>query len=227
LDKEVGDSTALKPVLADFRATHPAFRYGIFAADSAFDSYDNYTFLLKECGFSKTVIPVNPRGGLPAPDVNFNESGRPLCPRDGTPFYFHGINRGAHRSTRFKYICPKSRITKLADGRSSWLCQCDSPCGGSAYGRCVYTYPDKNLRLYPGLPRDSEEFTQIYNRRASVERSINTLKDTLGIQGRKTSNVLTTKADLFLAGIVQLLCVLLAHKLHDVKLARRPRRLIA
>ena len=49
----------------------------------------------------------------------------------------------------------------------------------------------------------------------------------LGISNRKTSNVLTTKADLFLAGIVQLLCVLLAHKLHDLKLARRPRKLIA
>ena len=49
----------------------------------------------------------------------------------------------------------------------------------------------------------------------------------LCISNRKTSNVLTTKADLFLAGIVQLLCVLLAHKLHDLKLARRPRKLIA
>lgn len=57
--------------------------------------------------------------------------------------------------------------------------------------------------------------------------SINSLKDTLGISNRKTSNVLTTKADLFLAGIVQLLCVLLAYKLHNMKLARCPRKLIA
>jgi hypothetical protein len=90
-----------------------------------------------------------------------------------------------------------------------------------------FTHPAKNLRLYPGIPRDSEEFANIYTRQTCVERSINTLKDTLDLQNRKTSNVLTTKADLFLAGIVQLLCVLLAYKLHDVKLARRPRRLIA
>ena len=70
-------------------------------------------------------------------------------------------------------------------------------------------------------------FAQIYNRRTCVERSINALKDTLGISNRKTSNVLTTKADLFLAGIVQLLCVLLAYKLHNLKLARCPRKLIA
>jgi len=180
LDKEIGDSTSLMPVLTDFRAAHPTLHYSTFSADSAFDSYDNYRFLIKECKFSKVVIPINPRGGLPAPDLNFNEAGRPLCPIDGTPFYFHGVNRGAYRSTRFKYICPKSRITKLADGRSSWRCLCNDPCSSSPYGRCVYTYPDKNLRLYPGLPRDSEEFEQIYNRRTAVERSINSLKDTLG-----------------------------------------------
>lgn len=227
LDKEIGDSTALVPVLLDFRAAHPNLKYSVFSADAAFDSYDNFSFLIKDYGFRKAVIPINPRGGLPTADVNFNDYGRPLCPKDRTPFYFHGRNQGSRRSMRFKYICPKSRITKRADGSSSWVCKCDTPCSESPYGRCVYTYPDKNLRLYPGLPRDSEEFAQIYNLRTGVERSINTLKDTLGLSNRKTSNVLTTKADLFLSGIVQLLCVLLAKKLPNPILARRPRKLIA
>jgi G:T-mismatch repair DNA endonuclease (very short patch repair protein) len=77
------------------------------------------------------------------------------------------------------------------------------------------------------LARKSDEFAKIYNHRTAVERSINSLKDMLGVSNRKTSNVLTTKADLFLAGIVQPVCVVLAHKLHDVKLARSPRKLIA
>ena len=38
------------------------------------------------------------------------------------------------------------------------------------------------------------------------------------------THVAATKVGLFLAGIVQLLCVLLADKLHDAKLARMPRR---
>jgi len=46
IDKEVGDSTALKPVMLDFKKEHPTFQYGIFAADSAFDSFANYIFLL-------------------------------------------------------------------------------------------------------------------------------------------------------------------------------------
>lgn len=221
LDKEVGDSTSLKPVLLDFRKAHPSFTYGTFTADAAFDSYDNYAFLMNDCKFRRVVIPMNPRTGLPKLD-GFNEHGAPLCPKDKTPMIYVGNSGGHKRSPRLKWVCHKS-----APATKSKQCSCDNPCTTAPYGKCVYTYPHKNLRLYPGISRDSEEFSTIYNRRASVERSINSLKDTLGIANRKTSNVLTTKADLFLAGIVQLLCVLLADKLHDVKLARRPRRLIA
>ena len=226
VDKEIGDSTTLKPVLLDFRAAHPHLRYGTFSSDAAFDAYDNYTFLLKEYNFTKAIIPINPRRGAPVSCIGFNENGTPLCPKDGIPFIFDSKYNIKGRAPRFKYVCPKTRWVATARGHSR-RCFCDSPCSGSLCGRCVYVHPDKNLRLYPGISRDSEEFVKLYSNRASVERSINALKDTLGIANRKTSNVLTTKADLFLAGIVQLLCVLLAHKLHDVKLARRPRRLIA
>jgi hypothetical protein len=223
IDKEIGDSTALKPVLNDFCAAHPGFRYGTFSADAAFDSYSNFAFLLKECGFEKAVIPFKRK---PAMDIGFNEFGTPLCPKDATPFVFDSKYHVKNRALRFKYVCPKTRWVATTRGHSR-RCYCTEPCSPSPCGRCVYVCPDKDLRLYPGLLRDSEEFSQIYNRRTAVERSINSLKDTLGIQNRKTSNALTTKADIFLAGIVQLLCVLLADKLHDFKLARRPRRLIA
>lgn len=222
IDKEIGDSTALKPVLLDFKKEHPAFAYGTFVGDSAFDGYDNYTFLLGEYGFSKAIIPINPRGGSPAAPVGFNENGTPLCPKDATPFAFHGLCGGSHRSERLKFVCPGShRIGTTMVNR------CETPCTASAFARCVYVYPHKNYRLYPGISRDDPLFETVYKNRAAVERSIYSLKDTLGLANRKTSNVLTTKADLFLAGIVQLLCVLLAHKLHDTKLARRPRMLVA
>jgi len=226
IDKEIGDSTSLKPVLRDFRNAHPGLRYGTFSGDAAFDSYDNYSFLLRDYGFHRAVIPMNPRNSATSDAKEFNENGTPLCPVDGTPFIFHSKSGGKHRSLRLKYICPKTRIIQTEKGTTR-RCICETPCSTSKYGQCVYVYPEKNLRLYPGLSRDSEDFAKIYNRRTAVERSINSLKDTLGIANRKTSNVLTTKADLFLAGIVQLLCVLLADKLHDVTLARRPRRLIA
>lgn len=227
IDKEIGDSTSLKPVLLDFKKAHPTFHYNVFSADSAFDSYDNFAFLLKNYGFQKAIVPLNPRRALPAADVGFNENGTPLCPADGTPLKPCGHANEKHRSPRLKFICPKSKIVKPHAGGRTYRCQCETPCSSSKYGRCIYVPLSKNLRLYPGISRDDPSFALIYNRRTCVERSINSLKDTLGISNRKTSNVLTTKADLFLAGIVQLLCVLLAYKLHNMKLARCPRKLIA
>lgn len=227
IDKEIGDSTSLKPVLLDFKAIHPNAHYSVFSADSAFDSYENFSFLLNDYDFQKAVVPLNPRRGLPAADVDFNENGTPLCPADSTPLKPCGHANEPRRSPHLKFICPKSKLVRLSDGKHSFRCQCETLCSSSKYGRCVYVPLNKNLRLYPGISRDDPAFAQIYSRRTCVERSICSLEDTLGISNRKTSNVLTTKADLFLAGIVQLLCVLLAYKLHDLKLARRPRKLIA
>lgn len=221
IDKEVGDSTALKPVLMDFRAAHPTFRYGTFAGDAAFDSYDNYAFLLKEYGFDKALIPINPRNSSPHDNENFNESGTPLCPRTGEPFKAKGVCAGKHRSKRLKFVCPGSK--KSGNTRR---CICESPCTPSKYGKCVYVYPDKNLRLYPGISRDDPDFFVLYKHRTAVERTISSFKQSFCLQSRKTSNTLTTKADLFLAGISQLLCVLLAAKIHRPQLARRPRLLL-
>ena len=227
VDKEIGDSTALRPVLSDFRAAHPNLHYRTFSGDAAFDSYDNFTFLLGKYGFDKAVIPMNPRNSATSGNGKFNENGTPLCPRDGTPLRLLGKSGGKKRSLRLKYICPRTNAHQLPSGGVTWQSFCQTPCSDSICGKCVYVYPDKNLRLYPGISRDDPAFDTFLKKRTAVERSINTLKVTLGIQGRKTSNALTTKADLFLAGVVQLLCVLLAAKLHDVKLARSPRRLIA
>jgi len=227
IDKEIGDSIALKPVFQDFHKAHPTLCYGTFTGDTAFDSYDNYSFLLREYRFNRAIIPMNPRNSATSNAKDFNENGTPLCSLDGAPFLFHSKSGGKKRSLRLKYVCPKTQLLSLPSGGTTRRCYCENPCTDKIYGKCVYIYPEKNLRLYPGVSRDDPVFEAILKQRAAVERSINTLKDTLGIARRKTSNVLTTKADLFLAGIVQLLCVLLAHKLHDAKLARRPRRLIA
>ena len=227
IDKEIGDSTALRPVLQDFRAAHPNLHYGIFAGDAAFDSYDNYSFLLTEYGFKRAIVPINPRNGTPCGEAGFNENGTPVCPATQLPFQPKGSANEKHRSLRLKFLCPKSRMRKAENGRYTYVCQCKSPCTSSKYGRCVYVYQNQNLRLYPGISRDDPNFDALYKCRAAVERSISQLKESLCLQGRKTSNVITTKADLFLAGITQLVCVLLAGSLNDHAIARRPRFLLA
>ena len=115
------------------------------------------------------------------------------------------------------------RIPKTGTRR----CICDKPCTDSSYGKCVYTYPDKNFRLYPGIPRDTEHWKHIYSNRVTVERTINLLKDTFALADNKSYSVITLKADLFLSGIVQLIGVILADKLNKHHLFKSIRKLLA
>jgi len=226
LDKELGDARALLPVLRDFQTAHPSLAYSTFMGDSSFDSYDLYSALLDEHRFSRAIIPINPRNSTGAATVGFNESGIPLCPNDKAPMRYHSVCGGKNRSKRIKFICPKSTWIKTPNG-ISWRCRCDAPCSPSIFGRSVYIYPDADKRLYPGILRDTPEWDALYAQRVTAERSIGAFKAVLGLDNRKTYNTVTAKVDLFLAGIVQLLCVVLADKLHDLKLVRRVRKLVA
>jgi transposase len=221
-DKETGDSTALIPVLDSFRLLHPQLKFNTFLGDSAFDSYDNYDLLLNALGFDRAVIPINRRNSKPNVSSGFNEVGCPVCPRDGTPFIFAGECRGKHRSRRLKYVCPKS-----AKKGTSRVCTCENPCTDSPYGRCVYVYPHKNLRLHPGIERGSAEWNDLYKCRTAVERDIEILKDVLGVSGRMTFNSDTLKADLFIAAIVQLIGVLISGKIAKPELCLSVRKLFA
>ena len=89
-------------------------------------------------------------------------------------------------------------------------CTCDNPCTNAKFGRTAYTTPSKNLRLYPGTIRGTDEWNKIYKIRCNVEQTINHIKQNMGIAGRKTRDAKTTKADVFLAGIAQLFTVIVA-----------------
>ena len=192
IDKEIGDSTALKPVLSDFFEAHPDLKYHTFLGDSAFDSYDNYSML------------------------------NPVCPLNGEQFICLGKSGGKNRSLRYKWVCPKS----IPDGTTR-KCVCETPCTDSPYGRCVYTYPDKNFRDCPGIPRNTEHWDNIYKHRVLVERTINIFKDSFGLGSIKTRNPKTIKADLYLAGCAQLIGVILAKAIHQDNLYKSVRKIVA
>jgi len=90
----------------------------------------------------------------------------------------------------------------------------------------VYVYPEKNLRLYPGVVRGTQEWDSTYKIRTSVERSINHIKDSFCLGDRKTQNAKTLHADLLLAGISQLITVVLADRIHKPEYFRSAKRLI-
>ena len=221
VDKEIGDSVSLRPVLSDFFEAHPTFSYKTFLGDSSFDKYDHYAMLRDEFHFDRVAVPLNPRNASTA-HTDFDRNGTPVCPIDGTPFTFLGFSGGINRSARFKWVCHKSE----AAGRSR-VCSCGAPCTDSSYGRCVYTYPAKDFRLYPGVPRGTDHWDNLYRHRVLIERTIYLLKDPLGAGFRKSFSSRTAKADLLFAGITQLIGVILAHAINKPHLYKSVRKLVA
>ena len=106
-------------------------------------------------------------------------------------------------------------------------CFCDNPCTSSKCGRMVYIYPEKDLRAYPGTIRGTEKWDDTYKIRTVVERDINHIKDNLCLAGRRTQNERTLHADLILAGITQLITVVLADKINHHEYIRSIKPLIA
>lgn len=91
----------------------------------------------------------------------------------------------------------------------------------------VYIYPEKDLRAYPGTLRGTEEWDNTYKIRTVVEQNIHHSKENLCLAGRHTQNEKTLHADLILAGITQLITVVLADKIHQHKYIRSLKPLIA
>jgi hypothetical protein len=222
-DKSIGDSTSLKPVLEDYFNLHN-HHYSTFIADSAFDNYQTYPFLIKDFSFDKAVIPLNSRNtksDMLQPE--YNENGWPLCPKDSSlPMKPNGWCRGKNRSPRFKFVCPK---TNHKGGKRN--CYCEDPCTDSSYGRVTYTYPDQDLRTYPGIIRNTDDWIDLYKKRGVVEQTINYFKDAMVTGNLKTQNLKSIKADVFLAGITQLLTLILADKMDKPENIRSLRSLIA
>ena len=223
LDKEIADSVSLKPILSDYFETHPNFSHKTFLGDSSFDKYDIYSMLKKDFHFERMAIPLNLRNSKNSHD-DFDEYGTPICPIDKTPFTYLGESGGKNRSKRFKWVCHKSETVK---GTSKRICTCQNPCTDSSYGRCVYTYPDKELRLYPGIPRNTEHWDNLYRHRTLVERSIYLLKQPLGGDCRKSFSSRTAKADIFIAGIVHLIGVVLAKAINKLENFKSLRKIVS
>ena len=222
-DKTIGDSSALKPVIKDFFTLHPHFQPHTFLGDSAFDTIETYSFLNNDCHFKKVIIPYNPRNESTLKKVGYNEYGYPLCPDNSSlPMKFLGLCHEQGRADRYKWGCPKVHMVK-----GQWVCDCENPCSTAEKGRTTYTYDSLEFRMFPGLQRDSEEWSGLYKIRSVVEQAINHFKVNMCVAGRKSRNVLTTKADVFLAGIASLFTVVLAWRMNKPQYMRSLKPLIA
>lgn len=234
-DKSVHDARLLIPTLTDFFKKHPVINPKTFLGDAAFDSAVLYKELLtgdtfgKDRHFSKVYIPLNSRSELKHPDYTLNADGIPCCPHDETlAMKSEGTSKRKNGLVRYKFICPKIKYKKSpTTGKYIRVCHCDNPCTTSTCGRMVYIYPEKDLRAYPGTLRGTEEWDNTYKIRTAVERDINHIKENLCLAGRRTQNKKTLHADLILAGITQLVTVVLADKIQHHEYIRSLKPLIA
>ena len=229
-DKSLADSKALIPVLKDFFQKHPLINPKAFLGDAAFDSIEIYKYLLQETSIEKAYIPLNGRISLPKADCPLNENGIPCCPKNPSlPMKREGSRSHLRCGLpSMKFVCPKmkwewDKLTK----KSKRVCHCEDPCTESSCGRMFYLYPEKNLRAYPGTLRGTQEWDSTYKIRVNVEKSINHFKDSFCVAGRKTQNEKTLHADLLLAGIAQLVTVMVADKIHKYQYIRSLKPLIA
>ena len=239
-DKSVGDARLLLPLLKDFFRKHPLINPKTFLGDAAFDSIEIYKALLSGdtfgcCPdgtpriFEKAYIPLRSGIKLTNPDYTVNENGVPCCPHDPSlPMKTEGNTSHLRCGLKtFKFVCPKMSWDKCEDGKYRRVCHCENPCTDSKCGRMVYLYPEKDLRRCPGVVRGTEEWESTYKIRASVVRSNGLLVASYCLGGRKTQNAKTRHADLLLAGITQLITVVVADRVHKPEFFRSLKRLIA
>lgn len=227
-DKSLHDAKAVIPVLKDFFNKHPLINPNIFVGDAAFDSGLIYKSLLQDLKFSKAYIPLNSRSKLNNEECTINEDGIPCCPHDSSLTMKHdGSCKRKNGLIRYKFSCPKVKFVKQQNNKYKRQCYCENPCTSSSCGRMFYIYPEKNLRTYPGTIRGTSEWEETYKIRSVVEQSINHFKESFCIAGRKTQNEKTLHADLLLAGITQLITVVLADKIHKHQYIRSLKPLIA
>ena len=229
-DKSLADSKALIPVLKDFFQKHPLINPKTFLGDAAFDSVEIYKYLLEDTSIEKAYIPLNGRMALPEADCPLNENGIPCCPKDASlPMKREGSKSHLRCGLpTMKFVCPKMKwVYDKETRKSKRVCHCENPCTESSCGRMFYIYPEKNLRAYPGTTRGTDEWNSTYKIRVTVEKSINHFKDSFCVAGRKTQNEKTLHADLLLAGITQLITVLVADKIHKHQYIRSLKPLIA
>lgn len=160
LDARRHDSVSGIVSLAEFRAINPEFIISNLCFDSANDNYPTYN-LCREWDIAP-FIDLNSNRGRPASipgEITIDTDGTPLC-QAGRRMVYWGT---CHGRSRVKWRCPQ------ACGKED-NCSYKDSCSPSAYGRCVYTKPDWDIRLYPPVARGTTEYKKIYNNRTGSER---------------------------------------------------------
>ncbi len=208
--KDSFDAKSLIPALETHFQLHPHLSYKYFLGDAGFDADDNYAYLHKRN--IMPIISLNTRHSKGLPQPGFNDIGIPLCPNDSSlPMVYDGMCREKGRADRMKYLCPKSKKTKI-NGKTEYVLSCENPCTPSKCGRTKNLTIHHNYRFNASMPRDSIKWQKLYKLRTICERSICQIKNFVQIKASKVRNTVSLKSDILLACISQLIAFILIFK---------------
>ena len=87
--------------------------------------------------------------------------------------------------------------------------RCVTPCSDAIHGRKVNIAIDEEYRFNTSLPQNTEKWQNLYKTRTVCERAIGQLKDYLNINSSQIRNTVSLKSTILLAGITQLIGVLI------------------
>jgi transposase len=189
------DCPQAKPLLKGAKKKHPEVKIDTSALDSAYDSHENYRFIIQEIK-AAPIIALNPRGGVDALTSNSLS-----LAKDGSYTCFAGhkvIYWGKEeKRSRLKFRCP------AAIGK----CEClfRSTCSLSPYGRTFYLNPERDYRLIGPIPRGTALWQKKYDRRTSVERAYSEEKGSHHLADPKVRGLAKVKIHVYLALCAQVI----------------------
>jgi len=145
----------------------PAFKLHKFLADGAMDTYAIYQMLLG-LGIQPFIpLPINTK--FPTledyPEIQrFDAKGYPICQAN------HYWNHWGYEAKKMRHKFRCIFISRGLQCPDHLAClQCNSK--KSAYGPSFYLKTNDDIRLFPPVPRNSDQFKQIFKRRSGVERT--------------------------------------------------------
>ena len=162
----MNDSPLMIPVLNKNKALIKNFSPKYILGDKGYDAKENCRAIVEDFK-AVPVIDINIRGQKGKTDRLLDiadDRGTPLCAW-GIPMIFWGYDK---KQKSLKYRCP------LTCGKKG--CTWTEKCSVSKYGHVVKVRLKDDYRRFIQIPRHTDRWKIVYNRRTSVERIFSRLK---------------------------------------------------
>lgn len=167
---EVADNTQATKLLDGAHTQHPDLPITSASMDAAYDDTDIYQHCVQHQ--IDPIIALNPSNTHDTASslddlVTIDDHGHSLCQKTGFRLLHNGTE--PKRKGRMKLICPPTGERTTCPFR-------EHCCPGSKIGKTFYLYPLRDVRLLGTIPRGTDAWKRLYNKRSAAERTNAQLK---------------------------------------------------